>query len=167
MVSVNHKIISTLNKLIEICKDGEKGYRLAAEKDKDRPLANIFKEYSNQRSLFVSELRNTVARMGEKPEDSGTLAGTAHRGWFRVKSAAAGDREGAIVSECERGEDAAVKTYREALKAGLPVEVRSIVEQQYEKVKAAHDRMRTLEIESKNMSSDGEDTGTVTDGAPD
>jgi uncharacterized protein (TIGR02284 family) len=68
-----------------------------------------------------------------------------HRGWINIKSAVTGEDEGAVISECERGEDSAVKSYEEALKNSLPADVRMIIETQFLQVKEAHDRIRSLE----------------------
>ncbi|HTL70150.1 MAG TPA: PA2169 family four-helix-bundle protein [Candidatus Eisenbacteria bacterium] len=170
MVKVNKDVVTTLNNLIHICKDGELGYKKAAEKDREGSLRNLFRQYSDQRSMFVAELRNQVSRLGGKPEEAGTAAGAAHRGWFEAKSALTGADEGAIVSECERGEDTAVRSYRDALKKELPFDVRGLVENQFQKVKEAHDRMRSLELANKQKTSvmqDVDDIGGETEGAPD
>jgi uncharacterized protein (TIGR02284 family) len=75
----------------------------------------------------------------------GSVAATLHRGWINIRSAVAGQDDGAVVSECERGEDAAVSAYRDALDEDLPANIRAVVERQYAEVKQAHDRIRSLE----------------------
>jgi hypothetical protein len=45
---------------------------------------------------------------------------------------------------CERGEDTGKHIYEAALKQDLPMEVRTIIERQYQGVKANHDRVRDL-----------------------
>jgi uncharacterized protein (TIGR02284 family) len=62
-----------------------------------------------------------------------------------VKGAITGRDDKQIISEAERGEDVAVAAYREALSAALPSAVESVVHRQYEHVKEAHDRVRSLE----------------------
>jgi uncharacterized protein (TIGR02284 family) len=86
-----------------------------------------------------------VRRLGGDPEQSGSVAGALHRGWINIKSVVTGEDEGAIISECERGEDAAVKAYEEALKEGLTADVAPVIERQYHLVRQAHDRIRGLE----------------------
>jgi uncharacterized protein (TIGR02284 family) len=68
-----------------------------------------------------------------------------HRGWINIKSAVTGEDEGAVISECERGEDSAVKSYEDALKNNLPADVQMIVKRQFSQVKEAHDHFRSLE----------------------
>jgi hypothetical protein len=50
----------------------------------------------------------------------------------------------AVLAECERGEDIARKTYEDALNKGLPADVRSMVERQYQGVRHHQDRVRQL-----------------------
>ena len=141
----NDNVISTLNNLIETCKDGQNGFREAAEGVKNTELKTLFLAYSQQRAQFAGELQNEVLRMGSEPEKTGSVAAKLHRGWIDIKSAVTGEDEGAIIAECERGEDSAVKNYQEALNEDLPENIRAIIEQQFTQVKEAHDRIRTLE----------------------
>src|SRR5690349_7368814 len=115
MTTLNSKVASCLNDLIETCKDGEKGFRDAAEAVKGSDLKALFRDYSDQRRRFASELQREVAKLGTTPEKSGSATGALHRGWINLKAAITGKDEGAIVAECERGEDAAKAAYAKAL----------------------------------------------------
>ena len=138
-------IASVLNSLIETCKDGQEGFRNAAEDVKSAPLKTLFNELSRQRGLFITQLQDLVHNLGEKTEKQGSVAGALHRGWIDLKSALTSGDEHSILAECERGEDSAVEEYREALDhEELPPHVREIVAQQYLAVQAAHDRVRDL-----------------------
>ena len=72
------------------------------------------------------------------------MTASLHRGWVNIKSTITGMDEAAVLAECERGEDAAKRAYEAALKKDLPLDVRSIVERQYQGVKQNHDRVRDL-----------------------
>jgi uncharacterized protein (TIGR02284 family) len=141
----NDDTISTLNDLIETCKDGQDGFRSAAGGVRDGELKTLFHAYSQQRAQFAAELQGEVRRLGGDPEKTGSTAAALHRGWIDIKSAVTGEDEGAIISECERGEDSAVRNYEDALRRELPSDVRSIIERQFRQVKEAHDRIRGLE----------------------
>ncbi len=149
MATDNDKVISTLNNLIETCKDGENGFRTAAEGVKRSELKTLFNTYSQQRAQFAAELQSEVLRLGGDPEKTGSVAASLHRGWINIKSAVTGEDEAAIISECERGEDSAVRNYEDALKENLPGNIRSIIQRQFTQVKEAHDRIRSLERASK------------------
>ena len=145
MATDNDKVISTLNNLIETCKDGEQGFRTASDGVKRDDLKTLFLAYSQQRTQFAGELQNEVLRLGGDPEKTGSVAATLHRGWIDIKSAVTGEDEGAVITECERGEDSAVRNYEDALKEDLPANIRSIIEQQFTQIKEAHARLRALD----------------------
>ena len=141
----NEEVISTLNNLIETCRDGQQGFQTAAAAVERGDLKQLFHTYSQQRAGFVGQLQDEVRRLGGDPENAGSVAATLHRGWIDLKAAVTGRDDAAILAECERGEDSAVANYRDALGVDLPANVRSIVERQFGEVKEAHDRVRSLE----------------------
>ncbi len=141
--------ISTLNGLIETCRDGEQGFRDSAEHVQRQDLRSIFNEYSKQRSQFAAELQTLVSRIGGDPQKSGSVGGSLHRGWVNLKSAITGRDDHAILSECERGEDEAVRSYQDALAHDLPSDIRSTVEEQYRQILEAHNRVKSLRDSSQ------------------
>jgi uncharacterized protein (TIGR02284 family) len=140
----NAQVIATLNGLIQICRDGEEGFRTAAEGVGNPELKELFHGYARQRGGFASELEDEVRRLGGEPAEGGSVTGSVHRGWMGLKAALTGEDERAILGECERGEDSALAAYRAALGVDLPASVRSMVERQFAEVKEAHQRIRNL-----------------------
>lgn len=136
------EVISSLNNLIETCRDGQKGFQTAAEGVDSSSLRSAFTQYAEQRALFVSELQNQVNALGGKPETQGSVAGSLHRGWINIKSAVTGKDEQNILEECERGEDSAKKNYQKALEDDLPPDIRSLVNRQYQDIVHVHDTVR-------------------------
>jgi len=160
MANSTQDFISSLNDLIETCKDGEQGFRDAADGVQSSSLKTIFNEYARQRTQFASELQNQVNRIGGDPQTSGSATAALHRGWINLKSALTGKDDHAILAECERGEDSAVKNYQKALAQDLPTDLRSVVEAQYRQVLEAHNRIRSLRDGSDTASS--QTIGTTT-----
>lgn len=148
----NDDIISTLNGLIETCKDGQEGFKQAAEGIQNSQLKSIFYELGQQRSQFTGELQGLVRELGGDPENSGSFTGAIHRGWINIKSAVTGQDDGAILNECERGEDSAKAEYKKALEGFLPDYMREVVQRQYEGVAAAHDKTKALRDAFNNQS---------------
>jgi uncharacterized protein (TIGR02284 family) len=143
---VEHRdAIATLNRLIETCRNAEKGFEEAADKVNDSHLNSVFLRYSEQRAQFALQLQQEVTRIGGRTENSSTPAGTARHRWIRIESAIAGASEHAIILECERGETIAKEAYEAALNMDLPSDVRLLIERQYMQVKDAHDTIRSLE----------------------
>jgi uncharacterized protein (TIGR02284 family) len=145
----NDKAISVLNSLIETCKDGELGFKTAAEGLKSSAIKSKFLEYSRQRGEMARELQNEVRRLGGDPEKSGSVSGSLHRGWLDIKSVVTGKDDHAIVAEAERGEDVAKSAYESALNEALPGSAQTVVQQQAAKVRQAHDHVRDLRDREK------------------
>ena len=139
------EVRDTVAKLIETCKDGQEGYRQAAENIKNLEYKSFFEQQSAERGRFASELQEHITL---ESKDSGSVAGAAHRAWIGLKSKlGAGDE--AILSSVEEGEDNAKHNYENALKLSLPAVLASIVQRQYQNVKAAHDRVKVLRDSTK------------------
>jgi len=145
----NDKAISVLNNLIETCKDGELGFKTAAEGLKAPDIKATFLEYSRQRNEMVRQLQAEVRRLGGDPEKSGSVSGSLHRGWLDIKSAITGKDDHAIVAEAERGEDVAKSTFESALKETLPASALTLVQQQAAIVRQTHDRVREIRDREK------------------
>jgi uncharacterized protein (TIGR02284 family) len=136
--------LDVVEKLIETCKDGENGYRDAAEHVKRSDLKTFFLSQSLERAKFAGELQAELPRLGEHgKKNSGSATAAMHRAWIDTKVAmGAGDQ--AILESVERGEDSAKENYQKAATDSLPNNVAEIVRRQAASVKSAHDRVRDL-----------------------
>ena len=137
------EVISTLNGLIELNRDDQKGFQEAAEKMEAPELKTFFLEQSRSRAHFVGELQTQVHSLGCEPENTGTVSGALQRGWLNLKSALGGG-DLAILVTTESVADHALDTYRTALTESLPADVREIVERQLESVKLSHNKVKSL-----------------------
>lgn len=140
----NDEVISTLNDLIETCKDGEEGFLTCAQDVGDTTLKSFFSNRAQTCAAAALELQDLVRAYGGDPERGSSLGGALHRRWVDVKSAIMGHDDRAVLKECERGEDVAVSRYRNALEKALPAELRTVVERQYQGVLKNHDQVRSL-----------------------
>jgi len=140
----NDEVISTLNDLIETSKDGEEGFRTCAANASDPQLKTFFSNRAQSCAAAVIELQDLVRAYGGNPETSGGLGGAIHRRWVDLKALVTGKDDKAVLQECERGEDVAVASYRRSLEKNLPVEVRALVERQYQGVLQNHDQVKSL-----------------------
>jgi len=145
----NAQTIELLNELVVICKDGEKGYREASEGVRNPFYRMMFSEYSRQRSKFASDLQGQVVMLGGQPDRQGTVKGALHRGWMNLKNAIAGHNDDLIVDECRRGEDLAIKQYKDVLKRDLPAKIRSILEHQMNEIIATQKRVKVMDSKKK------------------
>ena len=139
-----------LNELVETLKDGQKGYADAMTDVEDASLKDTFRKYAAQRAEYLTEIEDQMFKLDLKPDEESSVTGTIHRAWIDLKSALTSKDSKAVLTECERGEDYAVKAYQTALKAqDLPAPVKSVVEKQYQGVQAALTDIKSLKASSK------------------
>ena len=132
-----------LQTLIETCRDGETGYLHAASLARDPELKSYCQQQSRDRLRFRAELRDAITRLGEPdPDMSGSNAAVLHRAWFELKDDMGGG-DHTLLESVEQGEDSAKHNYESALETKLPRGIEELLRNQYSRVKAAHDRIRT------------------------
>lgn len=150
----NTKTVSLLNDLIEINNDRVAGFEkaIADIKDENVDLKAIFQRYAEQSRKNGQELAALVGNYG-KVETGTSVAGSLHRAWIDVKSIFGGSDRAGILSEAERGEDAIKKAYTDAISSGnLPVDASSVVAEQAQGIKQAHDEVKALRDAAKAAS---------------
>ncbi|SDZ04222.1 PA2169 family four-helix-bundle protein [Pseudomonas sp. NFIX28] len=155
MTDINKKSISVLNDLIETCKDGQEGFKTCAEDIKHPELKSLFMRCSSECASAASELQASVRSLGGDPETSTSVSGDLHRRWVDIKSLVTGKDEEAVLNEAERGEDHALKAYREALEEINEhnlVGIRDLVERQYHGVQRNHDQVKALRNQARARS---------------
>jgi len=137
-------LVDTLNDLIEISKDGERGFTAAADDVAETGLKQLLLDGARRCAEGARELQAEVRQLGGDPERSGSVSGALHRGWMEAKTAVTGRDTLAVLEEVERGEDVAVRTYREALEKPLTPALRSVVQRQFDGVLVNHARVKQL-----------------------
>lgn len=142
---MNEKIVSVLRELAEFVKDGNLGYKKAANESKDQELKSFYTEQSNLRGQFLSEINSSIVSLGGETEKSGTVKGTLYRQYMDVKAAVTGNDEEAIINSCIFGEEWAIKAYHQALEnKELPVDIRSKIEKQNQVCNEALGKLKTM-----------------------
>jgi uncharacterized protein (TIGR02284 family) len=140
----NTNATEVVEKLIETLKDGENGYKDAAQHAKRSDLQSYFSQQSAERGKFIRELQVELPNLGEPAKnESGSASAALHRAWIDTKVAMGGGDK-TILESVEQGEDNAKANYQEALGGALPKNVAEIVRRQAASVHAAHDRVKSL-----------------------
>ncbi len=140
--------VETLNDLILINNDRVKGYERALKetKEKDADLRDIFRQMMAQSRRFNEALISLVRQSGSNPETETSFSRKLHRTWMDIKSTLTGNTRKSILMECERGEDASMEAYNEALHEdnGLTETQQQIIAEQAAEQKVSHDTIRDL-----------------------
>ena len=142
-------VVSVLNDLVETSKDGEKGFRKAAEDAHDAQLKTMFLSRAEDCTRGARELQDAVQGLGGKPETGGSMSGALHRGWVSLLGTLSGYSDKSLLEACEKGEDSAMERYRDALDEALPDNIRLLIERQYEGVKRNHAQVRSLRDQAR------------------
>jgi uncharacterized protein (TIGR02284 family) len=135
-----------LQRLIDICMDGERGFRAAADAVSNPRLKALFADLAEERGRFGAALLPHLRRLGGTTDWDGTSAGALHRSWINLKAHVPGHHDHAIVSEAERGEHAAINAYDDALHGMLPPTATELIEAQQDAMHDAVDRIRALDM---------------------
>ena len=143
---------SSLNQLIETAKDGQNGFEAAASDCTDDNLKQILMEFSRERGRFAVELQSFAGKQGQESEETGSLSAAVHRGWINLRSALSTRDNLAVLEECERGEDYAVKQYMAAVQTNQLGNAAAVVKKQLDHVEKAHQQIRNLRNQFKASS---------------
>ena len=138
------ELVSILERLIATNRDGQAGYRDAAEHIQDSELKGYFNEQSIERAQFAGQLESEVQRLGQlEPDDRGSASAALHRAWIDLKSSL-GASDQSILASVELGEDVARRSYEDVLTRALPDHIAEVVRSQAQSIFAAHDHVKLL-----------------------
>ena len=84
----NKQVVNKLNHLLGTLKDGQTGYKEAAEEAENPQYKTMFNEYSQQRATLASEIEAEIRRLGGDPDDSGSAGAAVHRAWLNIRDPA-------------------------------------------------------------------------------
>ena len=143
------KTIEILGDLILINNDRIEGYERALKEIEQQPndadLIPMFLRFIDDSRRYKVELGTEIAAMGSEINTGTTLPGKLHRAWMSVKEAFAGHDRHSILEECEYGEDAIKKAYREALNEEvLAAYIRDLLMEQQQELIEAHEEIKEL-----------------------
>jgi len=144
----SEKSAEVLNDLIEINNDRVEGFTRSLKDlgEGDTDLKSLFESYAEQSRKYAQELTAAAAQAGASTDTGSSATGAIHRAWIDVKALFTGHDRKAVLQECERGEDAIKKAYKEALSpdSGLSSECVQLVSSQAEGIKQSHDNIKAL-----------------------
>ena len=143
-------IVDALEKLIEVCRDGQNGYREAAGHVKDPELRKFLEEVSLERAKFAGDLEAEVVRLGKPDLDrSGSVQGAIRRGWIDLKGNLGG-RDDEILSSIESGDASAKSTYDKYVNDNrLHDDILGIIRNQAQALEGALDRIHAIRQQQK------------------
>ena len=143
-------IVSALEDLIEVTRDGQNGYRDGAEHTKNPEIRKFLEQVSLERAKVAGDLENEAIRLGKSNVDrSGSALGAVHRGWTDLK-ANLGGGDDSVLSSMETGDSYALKTYQKySADKEIPDNVRSMITAQEQHLQQTINRVKTWREQHK------------------
>jgi len=142
-MKADNELIGVLNDLIKINHDRTEGYNKAVEelKPTDIDLKTMFTNMANASMQYANALAAEVRNLGGDPASETTQSGKIYRIWMDIRSGVSARDRKSILSLCEFGEDAALKSYKLAMESDveLPADVRQLILEQRDGLQSAHD----------------------------
>lgn len=137
-------IIRALNRLIQVCRDGEHFCRAAGESVQSAELRPLFRFRCEEWGRQGDELQALVLLLGGDPATSGTAAAGVSRAWMKLKAVLFGRCDGAVLEEWHDAQHHALERYAEALNGYLPQRIRRTVSLQTDHIMDRHAQIETL-----------------------
>jgi uncharacterized protein (TIGR02284 family) len=138
------EMLATLNELLENARDGELGFREAAEHTKTPNLSALLGRCAQNCREAAVELQDQIERLGGQVEPGGGVGGAVHRAWIHIRGLFGGASDETMLAECARGEDDALGQYRKALKQNLHSEIHAMLLRQYERAQRNCDMIKSM-----------------------
>ncbi|MEB2787230.1 ferritin-like domain-containing protein [Algoriphagus persicinus] len=136
-----------LNDLVQINNDRIEGYENAIEnlKAEDQDLKPLFISMIDESRKCRMALSNELNVFKTETEDSSTTSGKLYRAWMDVKAVFTGHGRKSVLENCEFGEDAAQKAYKDAAnEEGLPANLKTLILEQKATLRKSHDKIKQL-----------------------
>lgn len=140
------KTIDVLNDLIEINNDRIEGYQTASGETEDFDLKALFAGFVKTSQKCREELVDEVKLLGGKPAEGTKVSGKFFRAWMDFKAALTANDRKKILESCEFGEDAALRTYKNALekREDIPINIYTLIDAQYETIRLDHNKVKMM-----------------------
>lgn len=125
-------LIDTLNNLLEMCRDGEAGFRHASSHAKTPIIVAVLERRAIECTTAVVELEVEIERLGGKPAEHGSLSAALQRGWTSLKTVFSTEDDKIVLDACVGAEEDALKVFDEALNKPMPTSARAVVQRERE-----------------------------------
>ncbi len=137
--------VRILNRLIRVCRDGERFCRVCAKRRVSAELRRMLRDRSEEWARLGDELQALVLLLNGEPETSGTVAASALRARLALRAMLSGSSEAIILEAWHKMQREAGKRYAEVVSGYLPERVRRTVGLQADRVSDRCDQIEALQ----------------------
>ena len=144
MTLSGQQLVDVLNDLLETCYDGREGFQTAAAAVTQPDAITLCQVTAQRVDEAASQLYAAIRDHGGEPVDHGHPEARIHRGWIHLRAMLAQGTDDAVLAEVERGEEASLRRYRQALAKDLPPAMHDLVADQLTDVEEALAQVRAV-----------------------
>ena len=144
-----------LTELIDVCKDGRRGFWQAAVQLDNKYFREWFRKEAFQRNAFELDLKETALKLGVSPPKRESFGGKLHRSWMNFRHQLNPHQDKVVLLECQRGEEHALKVYQDVFENNLLPEIQPILEKQFVTMIEMRDRLRTITSQNEMEGASG------------
>lgn len=144
MTLSGQQLVDVLNDLLETCYDGREGFQTAAAAVTQPDAITLCQVTAQRVNEAASQLYAAIRDHGGEPVDHGHPEARIHRGWIHLRAMLAQGTDDAVLAEVERGEEASLRRYRQALAKDLPPAMHDLVADQLTNVEEALAQVRAV-----------------------
>ena len=144
MTLSGQQLVDVLNDLLETCYDGREGFQTAAAAVTQPDAITLCQVTAQRVNEAASQLYAAIRDHGGEPVDHGHPEARIHRGWIHLRAMLAQGTDDAVLAEVERGEEASLRRYRQALAKDLPPAMHDLVADQLADVEEALAQVRAV-----------------------
>lgn len=133
-----------VGRLIDVCRDTQFAFEIAAGGVSDRLLRAELLQYSGQRREFVADLVRTLHEHGAGTVDPGGIDEPLKRNSEALRDAVRLQDTATILGECERSESDAQHAYEDALATDLSTSLHALLHAQLTAIDRVQHRLHRL-----------------------
>jgi uncharacterized protein (TIGR02284 family) len=126
--------IRILNRLIQVCRDGEALCRVCARRRVSTNLRALLRHRTEEWGRLGDELQALVLLLNGQPAMSGTIAASALRAGLVLRTLLAASAEATVIDAWRRMQGEALEQYSEAMSGYLPERIRRTVGLQVDRI---------------------------------
>ena len=136
--------IRILNRLIQVCRDGEALCRVCARRKVGAELQALLRTRRDEWGRLGDELQALVLLLNGEPAKGGTVAASALRAALVLRTSLGSSVQGAVLDAWQRMQVEALERYSEAMSGYLPERIRRTVGLQVDRISDRLQQIGTL-----------------------
>lgn len=137
--------VERLNDLFNTLDETAETFSEAAETVDDASLAEMCEAYAEQYSEFGAAAANMMVELSGEPEEKVEFGSEIQQAWMNLRGALAGSKAAAVLDTLEEANEEVVEAYEVVFGADLSSEMRGELQEHYDAVMAAQERLEELE----------------------